>query len=311
MIGQTISHYRILDKLGVGGMGVVYKAEDLLLKRVVALKFLHASDDLPRLLREARVVASLNHPNICTVYEVDPERGFLAMELVEGESLAGKIAGRPLPVEEAVGLAAQICEGLKAAHAKGIIHRDIKSGNILVTGEGQAKILDFGLARLAGQAALTREGAAAGTPGYMAPEQLRGEAADRRTDIWALGAVLHEMLTGRLPMGQTETLPEGLGRVVRKALAADPRERYQHVEDMLVDLRRAAATPSLKPARPRWLWAVAAVVGVALVAFAAWYGTTRLGSPKRTELRFTQLTDQAGEESYPSLSPDGNTFVYA
>ncbi|MCX6636133.1 MAG: hypothetical protein NT090_13790, partial [Acidobacteria bacterium] len=114
-----------------------------------------------------------------------------------------------------------------------------------------------------------------------------------------------------LPMGQTETLPEGLGRVVRKALAADPRERYQHVEDMLVDLRRTAATPSLKPARPRWLWAVAAAVGVALVAFAAWYGTTRLGSPKRTELRFTQLTDQPGEEMYPSLSPDGNTFVYA
>jgi Tol biopolymer transport system component/predicted Ser/Thr protein kinase len=309
--GRTISHYRVLEKLGEGGMGVVWKAEDLLLDRIVALKFLHASDDLPRLLREARVAASLNHPSICAVYEVDPGGGFLAMEFVEGESLAGKIAGRPLPVEQAVALATQVCEGLKAAHAKGIIHRDIKSGNILVTGEGQAKILDFGLARLAGQAALTREGTAAGTPGYMAPEQLRGEAVDRRTDIWALGAVLHEMLTGRLPMGQTDTLPEGLGRVVRKALAADPRERYQHVEDMLVDLRRAAATPSLKPSRPRWLWAVAAAVGVALVAFAAWYGTTRPGSPKRTELRFTQLTDQAGEELYPSLSPDGNTFVYA
>jgi len=158
MTGQTISHYRILEKLGEGGMGVVWKAEDLLLKRIVALKFLHASDDLPRLLREAQTAGSLNHPNICTIHEVDPERGFLAMELVEGESLSGKIAGRPLPVEEATGLAAQICEGLKAAHDKGIIHRDIKSGNVLVTADGRAKILDFSLARAPGQAALTREG---------------------------------------------------------------------------------------------------------------------------------------------------------
>ena len=273
MTGQTVSHYRILEKLGEGGMGVVWKAEDLLLKRIVALKFLHASDDMPRLLREAQTAGSLNHPNICTIHEVDPERGFLAMELVEGESLAAKIGGRPLPVEEAVGLAAQIGEGLKAAHAKGIIHRDIKSGNILVTADGRAKILDFGLARAPGQAALTREGASAGTPGYMAPEQMRGEAVDRRTDIWALGAVLHEMLTGRLPMGQADTLPEGLGRVVRKALAAEPRERYQHIEDMLVDLRRAAGPARVEirraPSRRRLL-AAAFAVGVLAVAATLW-----------------------------------------
>jgi hypothetical protein len=173
------------------------------------------------------------------VYEVDPERGFLAMEFIEGEPLSAKIGGRPLRPEEALGLAVQIGEGLKAAHDKGITHRDIKSGNILVTRQGQAKILDFGLAREAGQTALTHEGAVAGTPGYMAPEQASGGVVDQRTDIWALGAVLHEMLTGRLPMGQTEMLPQDLGRVVRKALAADPRERYQHVDDMLVDLHRA------------------------------------------------------------------------
>ena len=243
--GQRVAHYEIREKLGEGGMGVVWKAEDLLLKRVVALKFLHASDDLPRLLREAQVAAALNHPNICTIHEVNPEGGFLVMELVEGESLSAMVARRPLPLDHAVELATQICEGLKAAHAKGIIHRDIKSGNVLVTADGRTKILDFGLARAPGQVALTREGVRAGTPGYMAPEQWRGEAADCRTDIWAVGAVLHEMLTGRLPMGQTETLPEGLEQVVRKALAADPGQRYQKVEDMLAELRRvtAAALP--------------------------------------------------------------------
>ena len=130
MTGQTISHYRILDKIGEGGMGVVYKAEDTLLNRIVALKFLHATDDMPRLLREARAAASLNHPNVCTVYEVDPEHGFLAMEFVDGESLAKKIGGRPLPVEEAVELAAQICAGLKTGYLNGMVHRDVESGNV-------------------------------------------------------------------------------------------------------------------------------------------------------------------------------------
>jgi len=265
MVGKTISHYQILEKLGEGGMGVVYKARDTHLDRSVALKFLHSAEDVPRLLREAKTAASLNHPSICAVHEVAPEHGFIAMELVEGQSLAVRIAGRPLPVEEAVGLAVQICEGLKAAHAKGIIHRDIKSGNVLVTEDGHAKILDFGLARMAGQAALTREGAAAGTPGYMAPEQARGEPVDRRTDIWAVGAVLHEMLTGRPPLGQSEALPEGVSRVVRKALAVDPGDRYQHIDDMLVDLRRVAGTPSVKPSRRPWLWVAAAVAAAILV----------------------------------------------
>ena len=278
MVGRTISHYQILEKLGEGGMGVVYKARDTQLERLVALKFLHSSEDVPRLLREAKVGASLNHLNICTVHEVNPEHGFIAMELVEGPSLATKIGGRPLPVGEAVGLAVQLCEGVKAAHDKGIIHRDIKSGNVLVTADGQAKILDFGLARLAGQASLTREGTAAGTPGYMAPEQMRGEAVDQRTDIWAVGAVLHEMLTGRLPMGQAETLPEGLGRVVRKALAADSGERYQHIDDMLVDLRKWQA-PSARRSR-RWLIAGATAAAAAGAAGVwVWRGQPQRRAP--------------------------------
>ncbi len=306
MTGQTISHYRILEKLGEGGMGVVYKAEDTLLNRSVALKFLHATGDLPRLLREARAAASLNHPNICAVYEVDLERGFLAMEFVEGDPISARIAGRPLRAEEALGLAVQIGEGLKAAHDKGITHRDIKSGNILVTRQGQAKILDFGLARLAGQAALTREGAVAGTPGYMAPEQASGDTADNRTDIWALGAVLHEMLTGRLPMGQTGTLPEGVGRLVRKSLADDPGERYQHIEDMLVDLRQAGAPA--KPARRPLVWASAAVAvaAAALAAYIPWPDQRPPGPDKWVQL--TRLPDPVGQ---PALSPDGRmvTFV--
>jgi TolB-like protein len=214
------------------------------------------------------------------VHEVDPERGFIAMELIEGESLAAKLGGRPLPVEKAVSLAVQICEGLAAAHAKGVIHRDIKSANLLVTAEGQVKILDFGLARVAGQAGLTRQGAAAGTPGYMAPEQMRGEPVDRRTDIWAVGAVLHEMLTGRPPVGEIKTLPEGLSRIVRKALAADPGDRYQHIEDLLVDLR-AAATPPAVPAVPRrWLWPVAAAV-VVLAVTGGWFWRGRTSAPSR------------------------------
>lgn len=240
MIGQTISHYRILEKLGEGGMGSVWKAEDLHMRRFVALKFLHASEDLPRLLREAQTAGSLNHPNICTVYEVDPERGFLAMEFMEGRTLTEIIGGRPLPTGQILQFALQIGQGLKAAHEKGITHRDIKSGNVVI-GSAQAKILDFGLARVTGQEGLTRDGAVAGTPGYMAPEQLRGESVDPRTDIWAFGALLHEMATGHSPVaGPAETLPEGLGRVIRKALAMEPAERYQYVDDMLVDLRAAS-----------------------------------------------------------------------
>ncbi len=265
MIGQTISHFTILEKLGEGGMGVVYRAEDTKLKRSVALKFLPpallaSEDDRLRFVREAQASAALSHPNIATVFEIDESEGktFIALEYIEGQSLAEKIKSGPLRLEDALTIAIQTCEGLHAAHEKGIVHRDIKSQNIMVTAKGQVKILDFGLAKLRGATLVTKAGTTVGTMGYMSPEQLRGEAVDQRTDIWALGIVLYEMLAGRRPFqGEFEDavayqitnlqpepltairtgVPMELERIVEKALRKEAQERYQRAEDLLVDLR--------------------------------------------------------------------------
>jgi serine/threonine protein kinase/tetratricopeptide (TPR) repeat protein len=265
MIGQTISHYKILEKLGEGGMGVVYKAEDTKLKRTVALKFLSpqalgTEDEKNRFIHEAQSAAALNHPNICTVHEIDEREGqpFIAMEYIEGQSLKDIIASGPLKLGEARNIAMQIAEGLHEAHRRSIVHRDIKPANIMITDAGRVKIMDFGLAKSPGKTQLTREGTTIGTVAYMSPEQARGEKVDHRTDIWSLGVVLYEMISGQSPFkGDHEqaivysivneeprplthlrtAVPVELERIARKAMAKSPRDRYQHADELMVDLR--------------------------------------------------------------------------
>jgi serine/threonine protein kinase len=266
MIGKTISHYKILEKLGSGGMGTVYKAQDTKLDRFVALKFLPphiGADDneKKRFIHEAKAASALQHNNICTIHEIgetDDGQMFICMDYYEGETLKKKIERGPLKLEDAIDISIQIAQGLAKAHSKEIIHRDIKPANILLTEEEQVKIVDFGLAKLAGQTVLTKEGTTIGTVAYMSPEQARGEVVDHRTDIWAVGVVLFEMLTGELPFkGEYEHAiiysiineepkpivdkrPEMIKEseeIVNKTLTKEKEERYQNIGDLLVKLR--------------------------------------------------------------------------
>jgi TolB-like protein/Flp pilus assembly protein TadD/predicted Ser/Thr protein kinase len=319
MIGKTVSHYQIIEEIGRGGMGVVYKARDLSLDRLVALKFLPAQfsadeEEKKRFVHEAKAASALDHANICSVYEIGetPEgQLFIAMGYYEGKTLkelitVGARRAVPLPFNDVINIAMQVAEGLQEAHRKGIVHRDLKPANIMVTEQGVVKIVDFGLAKLKGLSRLTKTGTTLGTVAYMSPEQALGKEVDQRSDIWSLGVILYEMLSGKLPFpGEYDQAvlyavinkePEpvakarpdassGLEQIVGQALAKDPAKRYQHIDDLLVDLRRvreetrfAASTQAgsglsgpahTKPAKSMWFTGRRRVAGVALAGAAA------------------------------------------
>jgi serine/threonine protein kinase/Tol biopolymer transport system component len=355
LAGRILGHYRVVERIGGGGMGVIYKAEDLRLSRTVALKFLPPEltrdpEAKIRFLQEARAASALDHPNICTIHEVgetDDGRLYLVMPCYDGETLRQRIERGPLPIDEATDLAQQIARGLSKAHARGIAHRDIKPANLMITSDGVVKILDFGLAKLAGAVAITRTGSSVGTPAYMSPEQARGEDVDHRTDLWSLGVVLYEMLAGRRPFrGEHEQAilysifnevpkplaeirpdaPLELVKIVDGLLAKDPGDRYPTVDGPLGDLRALRGEPMTATVRtdtvgtptPRarvrpWTWAALAAV---LLAMAGIGGTLLLRSAgsardaKPVQLSHARLTDQEGSETFPSLSPDGGELVY-
>ncbi|MGA3327560.1 MAG: protein kinase [Terriglobia bacterium] len=357
MLGRTVSHYRILEKLGGGGMGVVYKAQDTTLTRYVALKFLPEEmgkdpEALERFSREARAASAINHPNICTIHEIGEHESqpFIVMELMEGQTLKHRIAAQPLKMREALDWGMQIAEALDAAHSKGIIHRDIKPANIFITVQGQAKVLDFGVAKAVGppeagyahtaadESNLTRAGAVIGTLAYMSPEQARGQRADKRVDIWAFGVVLYEMLTGRHAFqGETPSdtlaavlktepnwdvlpanLPANIRKLLRRCLEKDPQLRLRDIGEARIAMEESLSGEpdvgaGLVPAQgspPQralpWL-AMGLVAGALLSGVVVW---RLLAPPPGSAMHFTAVTNFAGVQAQPALSPDGRSVAF-
>jgi Tol biopolymer transport system component/tRNA A-37 threonylcarbamoyl transferase component Bud32 len=349
MIGKTISHYQILEEIGRGGMGIVYKAEDTKLKRIVALKFLPPEltrdpEAKARFIREAQAASALQHHNICTIHDIDktPEgQLFIVMDCYEGRTLKEMLVGahpdapdRYISMEQAISITIQIAEGLAKAHAKGIIHRDIKPANIFVTNDGEVKILDFGLAKLAGQAQLTKDSSTLGTVAYMSPEQLSGKEVDHQTDIWSLGVVLYEMLTGTLPFPgnyeqaiiyailneepkTSESIPVELQGVVRRALHKNPDDRYSDGKKILAELKslQKKTEALLKKSdftkvKSRLLWYTSAVLLSLFLLFII-YWLTGLDTELEFRIKHTQpLTTAPGLEQDPAWSPDGTRIAY-
>ncbi|HSA97122.1 MAG TPA: protein kinase, partial [Acidobacteriota bacterium] len=359
LIGRTIGQHRVLEKIGEGGMGVVFKAVDTRLERTVALKIINpqaltGEEARNRFIRETRAGAALNHPNICTLYGADEAAGvlFMSMEYVGGPSLRAMIDERPVPLTRALDIAIQTGEGLQAAHRKGIVHRDIKPSNIIIDDCGRVKILDFGLANMLSLSQFTITGTVMGTPAYMSPEQLQAGRADERSDIWSLGIVMYEMLSGRLPFGNQSGqglayqivhqepepltalrsgLPIEIDRIVGKAMAKDPARRYQHVDDLLVDLRAllkrlpdlglsapgpTTGTRGFRSSKKIVPWAATMLLVAAALIWRPWRPSA--AQADKQVVRFV-VNLPAGDSfqgvgifgSAIDLSPDGQEVIYA
>ena len=331
MVGRTIRQYRITEKLGSGSMGVVYKAEDTKLKRATALKFLSSHTgsraDQDRFLLEAQAAAALDHPNICTVYEINEADGqsFIAQAYIDGPRVDEKISARTLSVDEAVDIGIQAAQGLQHAHEKGIVHRDVKPSNLMLTSSGRVVIMDFGVALVPGSVQLTKAGSTLGTLLYMSPEQANGNEVDRRSDIWSLGALIYEMIAGeppfpgrqhaqvmysiftkepKLPLAPAWAGSRELSRAVAKALTKDPDKRYQHALELAVDLE--SLRDSVAPARLRETISTQAEVGSPPAASAA---AERLPAPPPNQvpaaLRSAEIWQQGWVVVASRLAPPG------